>query len=78
MQEQYWIPANFSWVLQALDFNFAVAEPVIVPNDTVTFPARETSTTTTIVVSFAEPVQLMLLSVLPFGVGQRFCVARSQ
>ena len=64
--------------LAGTDFNLAVAEPVVVPNDTVTFPARETSTTTTIVVSFAEPVQLMLLSVLPFRVGQRFCVARSQ
>ena len=44
--------------LAGSDFKFAVAEQVIVPNDTVTIPAGETSTTTTIVVSFAEPVQL--------------------
>ena len=44
--------------LAGSDFNFAVAEQVIVPNGTVTFPAGEASTTTTIVVSFAEPVQL--------------------
>ena len=59
MQEQYWIPAaNLSWRLVGSDFNFAVAEQVIVPSDTVTFPAGEVSTTTTVVVSFAEPVQL--------------------
>ena len=44
--------------LAGRDVNFAVAEQVIVPNGTVTFPAGEASPTTTIVVSFAEPVQL--------------------
>ena len=44
--------------LTGSDFNFAVMEQVIVPNGTVTFPAGEAGTTTTIVVSFAEPVQL--------------------
>ena len=44
--------------LAGSDFNFAVAEQVIVPSDTVTFPAGKASTTTTIVVSFAEPLQL--------------------
>ena len=44
--------------LAGSDFNFAVAEQVIVPNDTMTFLASEASTTTTMVVSFAEPVQL--------------------
>ena len=41
-----------------IDFNFAVAEQVIVPNDTATFSAGDASTTTTIVVSFAETEQL--------------------
>ena len=45
-------------VLAGRDVNFAVTEQVIVPNGTVTFPAGEASPTTTIVVSFAEPVQL--------------------
>ena len=40
------------------DFNFAVAEQGIVPNGTVAFPAGEASTTTNIVVSFVESVQL--------------------
>ena len=44
--------------LAGRDVNFAVAEQVIVPNGTVTFPDGEASPTTTIVVSFAEPVQL--------------------
>ena len=44
--------------LAGRDVNFAVAEQIIVPNSTVTFPAGEASPTTTIVVSFAEPVQL--------------------
>ena len=45
--------------LAGSDFKFAVAEQVFVPSDTdVTFPAGEASTTTTIVVSLAEPVQL--------------------
>ena len=44
--------------LASSDFNFAVAKQAIVSNGTVTFPAGEASTTTTIVVSFAEPVQL--------------------
>ena len=35
-----------------------MAEQVVVPNDTMTFVASEASTTTTMVVSFAEPVQL--------------------
>ena len=38
--------------------NCAVAEQVVVPNDTVPFPAGEASPTTTMVVSFAEPAQL--------------------
>ena len=60
-------------------FNFAVAEQFIVPNGTVTFPAGEASTTTTIVVSFAcSLLAEMLLSVLPSGVGQRFLEARTQ
>ena len=45
--------------LAGSDFNFAVAEQVIVPNDTMTFPASEASTGTTMVVSFAEPVHLV-------------------
>ena len=44
--------------LAGRDVNFAVAEQVIVPCGTVTFTAGEASTTTTIVDSFAEPVQL--------------------
>ena len=44
--------------LAGSEFNFAEAELFIIPNGTVTFPAGEISTTTTIVVSFAEPVQL--------------------
>ena len=44
--------------LAGRDVNFAVAEQVIVPNGTVTFLAGEASPTTSIVVSFAEPVQL--------------------
>ena len=44
--------------LAGSDFKFAVAKQVIVPNDTVTFVASEASTTTTMVVSFAELVQL--------------------
>ena len=43
--------------LAGSDFNFAVTKQAIVPNDTVTFPAGEASTTTTVVVSFAGPVQ---------------------
>ena len=59
MQEQCWISAAvLSWVLLAVTVNFTVAEQVIVPNGAVTFPAGEASPTTTIVVSFAEPVQL--------------------
>ena len=42
--------------LAGSNFKFAVAKQVIVPHDTVTFPAREISATTTIVVSFAEVV----------------------
>ena len=41
-------------VLAGSDFNFAVAEQVTVPKDTVTFPACPT---TTLVISFAELVQ---------------------
>ena len=44
--------------LAGRDVNFAVAEQVIVPNGTVTFLAGEASPTTSIVVSFAEPVKL--------------------
>ena len=44
--------------LAGSDFKFAVAEQVIVPNGTVTFPAGKASTTTTMVDSLAEPVQL--------------------
>ena len=44
--------------LPGCHFNFAVAEQVIVPNDTVTFPVGEASPSTTTVVSFAQPVQL--------------------
>ena len=67
--------------LAGSDFNFAVAKQVIVPNDTVTFPAGEASTTTTVVVSFAEPVQLAGGNVsfrLPFGLGQGFRAAGTQ
>ena len=63
------------------DVTFAVAEQVIFPNGTVTFPAGEASLTTTIVVSFAEPVQLAGGNAsfrIAFGVGQKFCVARTQ
>ena len=44
--------------LASSDVRFAVAEQVIVPYGTVTFPVAEASITITIVVSFAEPVQL--------------------
>ena len=49
--------------LAGSDFNFSVAEQVVVPNDTMTFVASEASTTTTMVVSFAEPVQLAVINV---------------
>ena len=44
--------------LAGRDVNFTVAELVVVPNGTVTFPAGEASPTTSILVSLAEPVQL--------------------
>ena len=44
--------------LAGSDFKFAVVEQVVVPNGAGTFPADETSTTTTIVVLFVGPVQL--------------------
>ena len=44
--------------LAGSDFKFGVAEQVVVPNGTGTFPAGETSTATTIVVLFVELVQL--------------------
>ena len=40
------------------DFSFAVAEQVIVPNNTITFLTIDAITSTAMVVSFAEPVQL--------------------
>ena len=65
--------------LAGSDFNFAVAEQVIVPNNTLTFLAGEASKTTTMVVSFAEPVQLAGGNAsFRFTLRQRFCVARTQ
>ena len=48
----------------------------------MTFPAGEASPTTSLVVSFTEPVELAggnaSFRIALFGVGQRFCVARTQ
>ena len=50
--------AQFPRGLVNSDSNFAVAERVLVPNGTVTFPVGEVSTTTTIVISFTVSVPL--------------------
>ena len=49
--------------LAGSDFNFSVAEQVVVPDDTMTFVASEASIATTMVVSFAETVQLAGINV---------------
>ena len=63
--------------LAGRDVNFVVAEQVIVPNGSVAFQVLRLPLWSRSLNACSLLVE-MILSVLPFGVVQRFCVARTQ